>query len=158
MERRKREREREKQVEVATAPWQHALAARAGCGSQRSLPSHVEDAMLQGLGDVHDIHLGSVYHPDRVGEIHSILQRELFRHAHVSIHLGKTKIWNRSGDARLQAAAVVVEQSTVVPVSSQGVKILGSPVGHPDDVSVQQVKSDSVLLDRIPAMEDTQTA
>ena len=114
-----------------------------------------------------------VCHPDRVGEIHSILQRELFRHAHISIHLGKTKMWNRSGDepetcARLQAAAAVVDQSAVVwrgdhtlPVSSQGVKILGSPVGHPGYVSAQlQVKSDShsVLLDRIPAMEDLQAA
>ena len=110
---------------------------------------------------------------DRVGEIHSILQRELFRHAHSSVHLGKTKIWNRSGGepeacARLQAAAAVVDQSSLVwrgdhtiPVSSQGVKILGSPVGHPGYVSAQlQVKSDShsVLLDRIPTMEDIQAA
>ena len=61
----------------------------------------------------------------------------------------KTKIWNRSGDepeacARLQAAAVVVDESAVVwrgdhtlPVSSQEVKILGSPVGHPGYVSAQ---------------------
>ena len=48
-----------------------------------------------------------------------------------------------------------------LPVSSQGVKILGSPVGHPGYVSAQlQEKSDShsVLLDRIPAMEDLQAA
>ena len=116
-----------------------------------------------------------VCHPDRVGEIHSILQRELFRHAHISIHLGKTTIWNTSGDepeacARLQAAASCggpvscgLERGShhTLPVSSQGVKILGSPVGHPGFVSAQlQVKSDShsVLLDRIPAVEDLQAA
>ena len=60
-----------------------------------------------------------VCHLDRVGQIHSIFQRELFHHAHISVHLGKTKIWNRSGDepeacARFQAAAAVVDQSAVV--------------------------------------------
>ena len=46
-------------------------------------------------------------------------------------------------------------------LSSQGVKILGSPVGHLGNVSAQlQLKSDShlVLFDRIPALEDIQAA
>ena len=67
---------------------------------------------------IRSLFLGNLYvvcRPDRVGEIHHILQRELLRHAHISIRLVKTKIWNRSGDepeacAPLHAAAVVETQ------------------------------------------------
>ena len=144
------------------------------CLAQHTALHAVADQLREGghlFAFLDDLYV--VRRPDRVGEIHSILQRELFRHAHISLHLGKTKIWNRSGDepeacARLQAAAVVADESAVVcrgdhtlPVPSQGVKILESPVGHPAYVSAQlQAKSDShlVLLDRIPAMEDLQAA
>ena len=31
---------------------------------------------------------------DRVGDVHAILQEELLAHAHISVHHGKTKVWN----------------------------------------------------------------
>ena len=35
--------------------------------------------------------------PDRAGDVHKILQEELWRHAKIQVHHGKTKMWNRSG-------------------------------------------------------------
>ena len=32
--------------------------------------------------------------PDRVGNVHQLLQRELWVHARISLHLGKTQVWN----------------------------------------------------------------
>ena len=69
------------------------------CLAQHAALRAVADQLAEGehlFAFLDDLHI--VCHPDRVGEIHSILQRELFRHAHISVHLGKTKIWNRSGD------------------------------------------------------------
>ena len=66
------------------------------------------------------------------------LQEELYRHARISIHLGKTEVWN-SGEAcaTLQVATMNVDPTATVwrgdptlPVALQGVKILGTPVGH----------------------------
>ena len=73
----------------------------------------------------------------------TISLRQLFRNAHISIHLGTTEISNRMWrHVRLQTAVALVDESAVVwrgdhtlPISSQGVKILGSPVGHQGDVS-----------------------
>ena len=35
--------------------------------------------------------------PERVGDIHFLLQQELWRHSRVSLHLGNTQVWNRAG-------------------------------------------------------------
>ena len=79
---------------------------------------------------------------DRVGDIDAILQEELYRHARISIHLWKRKVWNSGGEepeacATLQVAARNVDPTATVwrgdptvPVALQGVKILGTPVGH----------------------------
>ena len=112
------------------------------CLAQHAALRAVADQMEEGehlFAFLDDLYI--VCHPDRVGEIHSILQRE-FRHAHISIHPGKTKIWNRSGDepeacARLQAVAFVVNQSAVVwrshPPSvlprSQNLRVSSGPPG-----------------------------
>ena len=37
--------------------------------------------------------------PRRVSEVHSILEEELWRHARIRIHQGKTKMWNKGGFA-----------------------------------------------------------
>ena len=36
--------------------------------------------------------------PERVSAIYAILQEELWRHARIRIHHGKTQVWNRSGN------------------------------------------------------------
>ena len=35
--------------------------------------------------------------PDRVGEVHALLQKHLWNCTGISLHSGKTKVWNRSG-------------------------------------------------------------
>ena len=35
--------------------------------------------------------------PDRVGEVHALLQKHLWNYTGISLHSGKTKVWNRSG-------------------------------------------------------------
>ena len=35
--------------------------------------------------------------PDRVGEVHALSQKHLWNYTGISLHSGKTKIWNRSG-------------------------------------------------------------
>ena len=35
--------------------------------------------------------------PDRVADVHAILEEELFNHAHIQLNLGKTQVWNRGG-------------------------------------------------------------
>ena len=75
-----------------------------------------------------------------VGDIHFLLQQELWRHSRMSLHLGKTQVWNRAGFepracAELQHAAeeadpdaVVWKGSQEMPCSERGVEILGPPV------------------------------
>ena len=109
--------------------------------------------------------------PDRVGDIHAILQEELYCHARISIHLGKTKVWNSGGEepeacATLQVAARNVDPTATVwrgdptlPVALQGVKILGTPVGHEAFIVhklAEKTAAHFVLLDRIPATENVQ--
>ena len=36
--------------------------------------------------------------PDRVADVLAILAQELLRHAHISLHQGKTQVWNRGGE------------------------------------------------------------
>ena len=65
------------------------------------------------------------------------------------MHQGKTQLWNRAGvapagSAALTAAARVADPSAIVwrgdphlPPEEQGVKILGTPLGHPSYVRSQ---------------------
>ena len=114
-----------------------------------------------------------VCRPARVGDVHSILQQELFFHAHISIHQGKTKVWNREGleppaCARLQAAAILVTPDAIVwrgdrslPDEEQGIIILGTPAGKPEYILHKLTQKSGVhaqLLERIPAVEDVQAA
>ena len=46
-----------------------------------------------------------------------------------------------------------------IPTAEQGVRILGTPLGHPDFVHTENVlKEHGVLLSRIPLVEDVQSA
>ena len=35
--------------------------------------------------------------PERVGEVHKVVQQELWSRANIRVHHGKTKVWNRVG-------------------------------------------------------------
>ena len=111
--------------------------------------------------------------PRRVLQVHQILEEELLNHAQISVHYGKTQVWNRGGvpppgmdiltraARRLKPEAVVWRGDTSLPRCQQGVKILGVPVGQPEFVvSFLERKSEehSVLFQRIPAVEDPQAA
>ena len=111
--------------------------------------------------------------PDRAGDVHKILQEELWRHAKIQVHHGKTKMWNRSGTTptgveELTASARVVDPDAVVwrgdqglPTHAQGFKVLGVPIGHPDfvvDFLARKTNEHELLFERIPAMEDLQSA
>ena len=81
--------------------------------------------------------------PERVRAVLTIIGEELARHAQVSIHHGKTQVWNRGGAtppavaeltrlARLvKPEAVVWRGDTQLPAAQQGVVILGVPIGSP---------------------------
>ena len=98
--------------------------------------------------------------PHRVANV----QRSLWEHFRISAHQGKTQIWNRAGEAprgwrALTAAAPLVETEAAVwrndpsmPPSAQGVKVLGTPLGHPDSGQAHfrsSTEAQRVLLQRI---------
>ena len=88
---------------------------------------------------------------------------ELWRHSKISVFHGKTKLWNKagilqSGVEELQQLASSIDEEVVVwrgnpqlQSSRQGIKILGTPIGHEDFVRAQLTarRTDhDVLLDR----------
>ena len=111
--------------------------------------------------------------PERVGEVHKVIQQELWSRANIRVHHGKTKVWNRAGAeprgcAELTAAARMVKENATVwvgdrslPSAAQGKRVLGSLIGHPDFVRSfleKKTAEHSVLLERIPAVPDLQSA
>ena len=114
-----------------------------------------------------------VCHADRVASIFTMLQEELFQHSAIQVHLGKTKLWNQggvvpSGAAALTAAARISDPDATVwcgdqalPTSEQGIRILGTPLGHPDcvraELSQLSIKHDA-LMDKITHVQDLQCA
>ena len=113
------------------------------------------------------------YRPARVAAIHRSMRIELWRHSKISVHHGKTNLWNKAGILpcgveELQQLASWVDEDAVVwrgnpqlQTSRQGIKILGTPIGHEDFVRTQLTarRTDhDVLLDRIPAIPDLQAA
>ena len=105
--------------------------------------------------------------PDRVGDAYLSLEEHLFTRAGISVHQGKTKIWNRSGVKPLiadllTAAAKSLNPQAVVwrgdhefPLGKQGLKVLGVPVGSSEYVLAQLVQK---VEDRIPQVQDVQAA
>ena len=64
-----------------------------------------------------------------------IVRQELWRHANIDIHSGKTKIWNRSGvtptGVRKHNKCNDPDAGDQdIPVSQQGMKVLGVPLGR----------------------------
>ena len=93
---------------------------------QRSLRD--SERMLAYLDDIY-----IVTSPDRVGVVIASLQEQLFRHARIRLHGGKTQVWNGAGIrpvacdgleqiARRENPRAVVWKGSDLPVESQGIK------------------------------------
>ena len=144
------------------------------CLGQHSALSAVSGGLQEGerlFAYLDDLYV--VCKPDRVGAVHDLLRVHLWNHCRISLHAGKTKVWNKSGTyppacAGLQRAAMDVFPKAVVwrgdaelPTNQQGFKVLGVPFGHPAFVKKfleQKIAEHRVLLERIPAVPDTQSA
>ena len=101
-----------------------------------------------------------------------MVREALQPHAGISIHGGKTKVWNMSGQrppvcdvleeiARISDPTAQVWRGSGVATERQGIKILGTPVGHPDFVRkhlADLADEQRVLLERIPRLQDVQGA
>ena len=89
--------------------------------------------------------------------------------AYVCVHLGKTRAWNAAGEEpstlldRLPAAARADASvgSWTRPPETQGITVLGTPLGHAECVarSLESVREKhAALLDRIPCVPHVQSA
>ena len=138
--------------------------------SLRSAADHLRDGekIFAFLDDVH-----LVCTPDRVLEVFRIIENALWTYSKISVHCGKTQLWNRSGvtptgsEELTRAAreehpqAVVWRGDQSLPVEQQGVTVLGSPVGHDEFIRVKLMKKvteHQTLLERIPLVSDVQSA
>ena len=66
-----------------------------------------------------------VCRPERLGAVHNLLETHWWDHAGISLHAGKTRVWNRSGHcpptcAALQRAAVAVSPTAIRPHTLHG--------------------------------------
>ena len=142
--------------------------------AQHSALSAVHERFNEGehLFAFHD-DLYTVCLPERVGELHRVLAHELAAQAHIALHHGKTKVWNRGGHEppaciALQARARLSDEDATVwrgnhtlPNEIQGIKILGTPVGQVEFVRhhlATKTAKHAVLFSRIPAIQDLQAA
>ena len=110
--------------------------------------------------------------PQDVGGACAIVQEKLWVHSCIRVHVGKTKVWNRAGIrplacdvleriARIQHPSAVVWRGSDIPTVDQGIRVLGTPLGHSDYVArhLQRVEQEQqTLLDRIPSVSDVQSA
>ena len=144
------------------------------CLGQHAALASVKRELLEGeqlFAFLDDLYI--ICKPERVVEVHRILSNKLWEHARISLHAGKTKVWNKSGvepkDCHvLQEAAVLATPGAVVwrgdrslPTCQQGFKVLGVPFGHQDFISSflrGKIASHQTLLDRIPEVPDVQSA
>ena len=100
-----------------------------------------DDKLMAFLDDVYVVNA----RPDNVLHSYRVLVEELWTHACIRINGGKTQVWNQSGSqphgcdilqriAVLSDPDVVVWRGSDVPTVHQGIKILGTPLGHHDFV------------------------
>ena len=103
----------------------------------------------------------------------SVLAAELWTHAQIQVHHGKTQVWNRAGEEpagieELTARARVVDLDAVVwrgdtrlDPTMRGLKVLGPQIGSDEFVRAQldaTATKHATLLQRIPAVRDLQSA
>ena len=125
------------------------------------------ERLLAFLDDVY-----TVTTPERVAHSFATLQEHLHRHANIRVHLGKIKVWNASG-VRPRACdafqAIATGAGSLEPVwkgsglvtDEQGIKVLGTPLGHEDFVAAhlhRVLRKHQTLLERIPVLQDIQSA
>ena len=109
--------------------------------------------------------------PERVSHAYGSLQRNLFSHARIRVHGGKTQVWNRSGirpegcDALERIAQAADPTARVwrgsgvtdLPPSRQGIVVLGTPLGDPALIQAHLEKKAAeqrTLLERIAMVTD----
>ena len=77
--------------------------------------------------------------PDRAKVVHDIMAEALWEKAWIRINCGKTRVWNRVGvkpfGVETMGAGVWVGDHSV-PTHTQGMNILGLPLGHEDYVKI----------------------
>ena len=85
---------------------------------------------------------------------------------------GKTQVWNSGGErpefcnvlervAQIADPEARVWRGSGLPTTEQGIRVLGTPLGHVDYVETQlrdRLEDHQVLLNRIPEVQDLQTA
>ena len=118
-----------------------------------------------------DIYL--ICQPDRVQDVHRILEEELRTRVGIRVHHGKTQIWNKSGctprgvDVMTKIARGTVKDAVLwrgdqnLPVGEQGIGKLGVPIGQEEYIKNHLAKKSDehqVLMNRIPFVQDPQTA
>ena len=102
--------------------------------------------------------------PDRVFEVHQVLEDTLASHCNIHVHQGKTQVWNRAGIAPEGIDVLTsraIDNPSFLPVDLQGLKVLGVPIGQPEYVKaflVRKSEAQRELFQRIPWVEDTQAA
>ena len=110
--------------------------------------------------------------PNRVGAIFAVVQECMRRDANIRVHLGKIKVWNAGGirpracDVLQQIAEAAGSRAPVwrgsgLPTAEQGIKVLGTPLGHEDFVAAHLssvLRAHQILLERIPLVQDVQCA
>ena len=128
---------------------------------------HPNERLFAYLDDVY-----VVSKPDRVGAIYTVLQEALWTHARIRVHGGKTHVWNLAGQkpdvceamqriAEVSNPRAQVWRGSEVPSTKQGIKVLGTPLGHPDCVAThleEMRRKHDVLLEAIPTVPDMQSA
>ena len=109
---------------------------------------------------------------ERTCEVHTILREALWDNNRIQIHVGKTQTWNRAGvvprdfDNLLRAARLVHPHAKLwfgdlaAPPEERGIRVLEAPVSTDAHVRahLQDVDSHQVLLSRVPAVPDLQSA
>ena len=110
--------------------------------------------------------------PHRVADVYQSVDENLWAYSRIRIHGGKTKVWNAIDDrpefcdtleviARRSDPEARVWRGSDLPFEKQGIKILGTPLGHPQFVEAhfnRKIVEHDVLLERIPTVPDLQSA
>ena len=109
--------------------------------------------------------------PERVSPMYATLQDHLYSYVRIRIHGGKTQVWNRGGtrpsgcDVPEHIAQTINPNARVwrgpdLPEDQQGIKVLGSPLGHPAFIEgflQKKVIEHQTLFDSIPLLPDLQS-
>ena len=78
--------------------------------------------------------------PERTVAIYKIIEEELWRHARIRVNIGKTQVWNQSGKSPEDIEEVgrrAWRGDESLPPEQRGIRILGTPLGHPRYVQQQ---------------------